>query len=154
MVRAPQRRPRRIEAHQWGAFPSHTRKIGSHLRFMNPPNLYSSKIAGTISMTSRIGTTPHDVEPQPYSLTAFWLGLGHKGSATWEDIESCARFRNPDKPGTITDLSRGSTQPRMMVRQSSVHIGLSLIGCAARRARDSRGGNRPANGRGAFRRTR
>ena len=24
----------------------------------------------------------HDVEPQPCSLTAEWLGLGHKGSAT------------------------------------------------------------------------
>ena len=53
-----------------------------------------------------------DVEPQPYSLTADWLGLGHEGNATI----GCARFRNPDKPGTITDFSRGSTQPRTMVR--------------------------------------
>ena len=51
-------------------------------------------------MTSRVDTTPCDVEPQPYSLTADWLGLGHKGNATiWEDIESCTRFRNPDKTG-------------------------------------------------------
>ena len=46
------------------------------------PNLYSSKNAETITMTYRVDTTPHDVEPQPYSLTADWLGLGHKGSAT------------------------------------------------------------------------
>ena len=32
--------------------------------------------------TSRVDTTPHDVEPQPYSLTADWLVLGHKGNAT------------------------------------------------------------------------
>ena len=37
--------------------------------------------AGTITMTSRVDTTPHDVELQPYSLTADWLGLGHKGNA-------------------------------------------------------------------------
>ena len=46
------------------------------------PTLYSSKNAGTITMTSRVDTTPHDVEPQPYSLTADWLGLGHTGNAT------------------------------------------------------------------------
>ena len=33
-------------------------------------------------MTSRVDTTPHDVEPQSNSLIADWLGLGHKGSAT------------------------------------------------------------------------
>ena len=100
-----------------GGFPSHTAKMGSHPRFMNPPNLYSSKNAGTTTMTSRVDTTPHDVELQPYSLIADWLGLGHKGNATMRGIESCARFRNPDKPGTISDFSRGSTQPRTMVRQ-------------------------------------
>ena len=81
------------------------------------PDFYSSKNAGTITMTSRVDTTPHDVEPQPYSITADWLGLGYKGNAIMEDIESCARFRNPDKAGTITDFSHGSTQPRAMVRQ-------------------------------------
>ena len=45
------------------------------------PNIYSSKNAGT-TMTYRVDTTPHDVKPQPYSLTTDWLGLGHKGSAT------------------------------------------------------------------------
>ena len=50
--------------------------------YESPPNLYSSKNAGTITMTYRVDTTPHDVEPPPYSLTADWLGLGHKGSAT------------------------------------------------------------------------
>ena len=65
-----------------GVFPSHTGKIGSHPRFINPPNLYSSQNAGTITMTSRVDTTPRDVEPRPYSLTADWLGLGHKGNAT------------------------------------------------------------------------
>ena len=49
---------------------------------MNPPNLYSSKNTGTVTMTSRIDTTPHDVEPQLYSFTADWLGLGHNGNAT------------------------------------------------------------------------
>ena len=69
-------------------------------------------------MTSHVDTTPHDVELQPYSLTADWLGLGHKGNATKGSyMESCARFRNPDKPGTISNFSRGSTQPRTMVRQ-------------------------------------
>ena len=38
--------------------------------------------AGTITMTYRVDTTPHDVEPQPYSIAADWLGLRHKGSAT------------------------------------------------------------------------
>ena len=33
-------------------------------------------------MTSRVDTTPDDVELQPYSLTADWMGLGHKGNAT------------------------------------------------------------------------
>ena len=33
-------------------------------------------------MISRVDTTPRDVESQPYSLTADWLGLGHKGNAT------------------------------------------------------------------------
>ena len=84
-----------------------------------------------------------------YPLTAVigW-GLDIRAAPPWEDIMSGARFRNPGKPGTITEFSRESTQPRMMVRQSSIHIGLSLIGCAARRARDTRGGDRPANGGG------
>ena len=70
-------------ARQWGVFPSHTGKIGSHPRFMNPPNLYSSKHAETIMMTSRVDTTTaHDVEPKRYSFTVNWLGLGHKGNAT------------------------------------------------------------------------
>ena len=38
--------------------------------------------AGTITMTSRVDTTPHDVKLQPYSLTTDWQGLGHKGNAT------------------------------------------------------------------------
>ena len=33
-------------------------------------------------MTSRVVTAPLVVEPQPYWLTADWLGLGYKGSAT------------------------------------------------------------------------
>ena len=37
---------------------------------------------GKITMTSGVDTAPHGVEPQPYSLTADCLGLGHKGSAT------------------------------------------------------------------------
>ena len=49
---------------------------------MNPPNLCTSKNAGTITMTSLVSTTPHDVEPQPYSLTAGCLGLGYMGNAT------------------------------------------------------------------------
>ena len=66
------------------------------------------------------------------------IGWGSDIRATppWEDIESCV---NPDKPGTISDFPRGSTQPRTMVRQSSIiHTGLSLSGCATRRARDTR----------------
>ena len=92
--------------------------------------------------------------PNYIRLPLIGWGSDIRATSPWEDIESCARFRNPDKPGTITDFSRGSTQPRVMVRQKSIHIGLSLIGCAARRARDTRGGDRPADGRGAFRRTR
>ena len=65
-----------------GAFPSHTGKIGLHPRFTNPPNLYSSGNAVTVTMTSRVDTTQHDVEPQPYYLTAEWLELEHKGNAT------------------------------------------------------------------------
>ena len=30
------------------------------------------------TITSRVDTAPHGVEPQPYWLTADWLGLGHK----------------------------------------------------------------------------
>ena len=61
---------------------AHGETIASHPRFMNTPNLHSSQNAGTITMTSRVDTTPHDLKPQPYSLTADWLGLGHKGNAT------------------------------------------------------------------------
>ena len=86
--------------------------------------------------------------PNHICLPLIGWGSDMRAARPWEDVESCARFRNPDKPGTITDFSRGSTQPNMMVRQSSIHIGLSLIGCATRRARDTRGGDRPANGRG------
>ena len=46
---------------------AHGEDRGSDPRFMNPPNLYSSRNAGTITMTSRVDTTPHDVEAQPYS---------------------------------------------------------------------------------------
>ena len=46
--RATQRRPGRIEAIQWEAFPSHTGKKGFHPRFINPSCLYSSKPAGKI----------------------------------------------------------------------------------------------------------
>ena len=52
-----------------------------HPRFMNPPNLYSCKNAGTITISYRVDTTPHDVEPKSYELVADWLGLGRKGSA-------------------------------------------------------------------------
>ena len=34
------------------------------------------------TIISRVDTTPHDVELQLFSLTAAWLGLGHKGNAT------------------------------------------------------------------------
>ena len=57
-------------------------KIGSHSLIMNPPNPYSSKNAGAITMTSRLDTTSHDVEPLPYLLTADLLGLGRKGGDT------------------------------------------------------------------------
>ena len=33
-----------------------------------------------MTMTHRVDTTPHNVGPQQYSLTADWLGLGHKSS--------------------------------------------------------------------------
>ena len=54
-------------------------------------------------MTYRVDITPHDVEPQPYLLTAGWLEFEHKGSATMGgySLESCVRFRNPDEPGMI-----------------------------------------------------
>ena len=96
-------------------------------------------------MTCRVDAAPHDVEPRPYSLTADWLGLGPRGSATTGGYRVLCPFQNPDKPGTITDVSRGAAQPRTMVWQSSIHIALSLIGCAARRARDTRRGHRPTN---------
>ena len=82
-------------------------------------------------------------------LTLIGWGSDIKVRPLREDIESCARFRNADKPGTTTDFSRGSTQPRTILRQSSTtHICLSSSGCAARRARDTWGGDRPANGAG------
>ena len=49
---------------------------------MSPPNLYRSKTPGKITMASIVDTPAHGVELQPYSLTADWLGLGHKGEAT------------------------------------------------------------------------
>ena len=61
---------------------------------MNPPNPYSSKNVGTATMTSRGDTTLHDVEPQPYSLTADWLELGHKGSATMGGNRVLCPFQN------------------------------------------------------------
>ena len=64
-----------------------------HPLFMNPPNLYSFKNTGTITMTYRVDTTPHDVEPQPYSLTADWLRLGHKGSATMGEYRILCPFQ-------------------------------------------------------------
>ena len=45
-------------------------------------------------MTSRVDTTPHDVEPQPYSLTDDLLGLGHnKGNATMGGYEVPCLFQ-------------------------------------------------------------
>ena len=68
-------------------------------------------------MTSRVDTALHGAVPQPYSLTVDKLeGSDIRAAPPREDIaESYVRFRNPDKPETITDFSRGSTQPRMMV---------------------------------------
>ena len=74
----------------------------------SPESLQLQK-RGNNTMTSRVDTTPHDVELQPYSLTADW-GSDIRATPPWEDIESSyARFRNPDKPGTISDFSREST---------------------------------------------
>ena len=52
-------------------------------------------------MTSRLDTTPNDVELQlhtltelqPYSLTAEWLGLGNMGNATMEGYRALCPFQ-------------------------------------------------------------
>ena len=62
---------------------------------MNPPNLYSSKTMETMTMTSRVDTTPDDVELQPYSITADWLGFGHKGNATMRGFRVLCPFQKP-----------------------------------------------------------
>ena len=64
-------------AHGKDGVPSPIRESPESLQLQN---------ARTITMTYRVDTTPHDVEPQPYSLTADWLGLGHKGSATMSPV--------------------------------------------------------------------
>ena len=94
----------------------------------------------------------HSARRGTKAIFAAWLRLVFKGNAT---MGSCASFRNPDKAGTNTDFSRRLTQPRTIVRQSYIfHIGLSLSGCAAGRARHTRGKDRPANGWQVLRRTR
>ena len=113
-------------------------KIGSHPQFMNH---YSSKNAGTITMTYSVDTTPHDVEPQPYSLTAGWLGLGHKGNATMEGYRVVFPFYKSRQTG---DDSRFLPPVDTAPRDGATiffhsRFGLSLSGCAARRARDTEG---------------
>ena len=50
-------------------------------------------------MTSRVDTTPHDVEPQPYTLTADSLGLGNKGSATMGGYRVLCPFQKSCETG-------------------------------------------------------
>ena len=76
----------------WGISVAHG-DDGFHPRFMNPPNLDSSKNAATNTMTYRVDTTPHSVEPEPYSLTADWLGFGHKGSASMRGYRVLCSFQ-------------------------------------------------------------
>ena len=55
------------------AVPSHTEEIGTHPRFRNRLNLYSSNSAGTITMISRVDTSPHGVSTRPHWLIGDWL---------------------------------------------------------------------------------
>ena len=44
-------------------------------------------------MTSGVDTPAHDVELQPHSLTADWLGLGDKGKATMVGYTVMCQFQ-------------------------------------------------------------
>ena len=50
-------------------------------------------------MTSCVDTIPHDVEPQPYSITADWLRLGHKGNATMGGYRVMCPFQKSSQTG-------------------------------------------------------
>ena len=96
--------------------------------------------------------------PNISSYRCDWLGLGHKGIATMGGYNVRRPFQKSWQTGDDNRiLQRVDTAPHYgatIIYSHWLHIGLSLIGCAPRRARDTRGGDRPANGGGALRRTR
>ena len=57
-------------------------------------------------------TTPHDVEPRPHSLTADWLRLGYKGSATMGEYRVLCPFQKSRQTGNDNRfLPRVDTAP-------------------------------------------
>ena len=50
-------------------------------------------------MTSRVDTTPQEVEPESYSLPADWLGFGHKGRTTMQRYTVLRPFHKSRQTG-------------------------------------------------------